>query len=396
VEAATDCRFARIDEERTVDPNGAQRGATERRAVVSVNVAKGQPIDSGLTVDIMGVPVDDVTLEEALALIARFVEIGRRFGTTFQIATVNVDFVVNAQQHPDLKKILRSAELCLADGVPVLWYARLSGTPLRERVAGADLVPALIAQSAQIGTRVLLFGSAPGVAEAARTALRVRFPGAHVEGVSGPMLADVEEMDPAYIALIRQLRPDVICVALGNPKQERWISRFREELGVPVLIGVGGTLDFLVGGRRRAPAWMQRRGLEWLYRSAQEPMRLGRRYARDARIFLPGLLGAFRSRERPLRCTVRHSGVGSIASGVIDARQSELTKRRLWTIVGLARRARRANERLVVITVDESLISQTEQLVADAVDFAAGADPISGAASVRISTMRAETDTCHG
>ncbi len=278
---------------------------------------------------IAGVPVDDVTIEEAVALIDTFVEQGRATGRTFQVATVNVDFVVNALADPEVLGILQRAELCLADGMPILWHAALSRTRLRERVAGADLVPRLVERSRTTGSRVLLFGSAPGVAESAAEHLAGESPGSIVHGLSGPFLTDVRDLDQHWVDEITALRPDIICVALGNPKQERFIEAHRHRLGASVLIGVGGTLDFIVGGRRRAPEIMQRTGLEWVYRAAQEPQRLGRRYAHDLVAFAPHMARALRHR----------AGSGRVAG---DRQGAVADQSVVAQTVAMARDARRA------------------------------------------------------
>ena len=301
---------------------------------------------------VMGVPVEDVTLPEALALIAQFVKIGRRDNRTFQIATINVDFVVNARRDPSVQGLLQDADLCLPDGMPIIWSAALQGTPLRERTTGADLVPALVEATSVSGLRVLLFGSAPGVAEKAAEILSARFPGAIVMGLSGPFMRTAEEMVPAGVDEIRSFSADIICIALGNPKQERWVKTFRDQLGIPVLIGVGGTLDFLVGDRRRAPHQIQRFGLEWVYRALQEPRRLGRRYVRDCIVFGPHFLGValaglLRSKARyPNLVSARASHGASVE---IDCSSLDsLTPRSTASLVGMARHARRAGENVVL------------------------------------------------
>jgi N-acetylglucosaminyldiphosphoundecaprenol N-acetyl-beta-D-mannosaminyltransferase len=238
---------------------------------------------------LFGVPIDDLTMDETVAAIADLVANGRRNGRTHQIATVNVDFLVNALADDVVHQLLQNADVCLADGAPVVWGARAAHMALRERIAGADLVPALAERSAETGWRIHLFGSAPGTAERAAELLITRFPGAHVTGDSGPFIKDAGRVDEGLLASLVEADPDVLCVALGNPKQERFIGAYRDRLGAPVMIGIGGTLDFIVGGRRRAPRWAQRAGLEWVVRAAQEPGRLGRRYAHDARVFFPHL-----------------------------------------------------------------------------------------------------------
>jgi N-acetylglucosaminyldiphosphoundecaprenol N-acetyl-beta-D-mannosaminyltransferase len=238
-----------------------------------------------------GIPVDDVTMDETLDLIEQLVRDGRQHGRTHQISTVNVDFLVNALRDDSVKRLLQRADVCIADGMPVVWGARLAGMPVTERVAGADLLPALVARSVDSGLRIHCFGSAPAVAARALELFQTRYPGASVTTDSGPMMKDVTTVDDAVLAEIAALDPDVLCVALGNPKQERFIAAHRHRLGTPVLIGVGGSLDMLVGDKKRAPKWVQRAGLEWVVRALQEPKRLGKRYAVDAFVFGPKLIG---------------------------------------------------------------------------------------------------------
>jgi N-acetylglucosaminyldiphosphoundecaprenol N-acetyl-beta-D-mannosaminyltransferase len=248
--------------------------------------------------------------------------------------------------------------------MPIVWHAALTGSPLRSRVAGADLVPALVERSCRTGWRVLLFGSAEGVAESAAALLRERSPGAVVHGISGPILADPRRMDDVWIDEIRAFAPDIICVALGNPKQERWIDAHRSRLGAAVLIGVGGTLDFLVGGRRRAPNWMRRAGLEWLFRAAQEPKRLGKRYGHDAVVFGPHLLRAIIGR-------VRGASAGSrLASAVVDEdgvrrislEGREPTANDLAVLCAAGRTAHRSGERVVVTGADRWSASSRSEI----------------------------------
>jgi N-acetylglucosaminyldiphosphoundecaprenol N-acetyl-beta-D-mannosaminyltransferase len=248
---------------------------------------------------ILGTPVDDVTLTESVDLIASMVERGRQLDRTHQVATINVDFVVNAAADEDLRQILQTSDLSIPDGMGIVWGARLLGTPIRERSAGADLVPALAARMAPAGWRLCLFGGAPGVAERAADVLRERVPGVDVVVVPAPNVAADGSMDPSVVDALRAVDADVIGVALGNPKQERWIARHGAAVGAPVCIGIGGTLDFLTGATKRAPAWMQRAGLEWVHRALSEPRRLMGRYAHDLRVFGPALVGQmWRGRRR--------------------------------------------------------------------------------------------------
>lgn len=247
---------------------------------------------------LFGMPFEPVTLEQTLDRIGEMVAAGRREGTTHQVATVNVDFVVNAHAEPDVATILAGADLCFADGTPIVWASRLFGKPLPERVAGADLVPRLIAESATRPWHVHVFGSSPDVARRALERIATEHPDAHVTIDPGPRLDDPTKVPDDVLESICATGADILCVALGNPKQERFIAAHRDQLGIPVLIGVGGSLDMFVGERKRAPGWVQRIGLEWVYRAAQEPARLGPRYLRDIRRFVPLLWREWRTSRR--------------------------------------------------------------------------------------------------
>jgi N-acetylglucosaminyldiphosphoundecaprenol N-acetyl-beta-D-mannosaminyltransferase len=282
---------------------------------------------------LFGIPVADLTMREALDVIGSLVDDGRRLGRSHQIATVNVDFLVNALEHVDLHATLRNAALNLADGAPIVSAAKLLQMPIAERVAGADLVPMLVDRSQQTGWRIHFFGSAPQVADQAAALLHERYPAADFTVDSGPMMSDVTRIDDAVIDSIRDRDPDILCVALGNPKQEHFIRAHRDRLGTPVSIGIGGSLDMLVGHRKRAPLWMQRVGLEWIARAVQEPARLGPRYAHDIRVFFPRLVGEIRSNRKRRSHGVLVVDVGAEAVRVSIAPATAATgdRRRSWT-----------------------------------------------------------------
>lgn len=242
------------------------------------------------TTVVCGVPIDDLTLGETVDRVCELVERGRATGRTHQVATINVDFVVNALADRSLLSMLQHADLAIPDGMPIVWGSRLLGSPLRERVAGVDLVAALAERCASSGYSMYLFGGAVGVAGRAADLLRARHHGLRITADSGPFFTAPQDMDREALERMEDAAPDILCVALGHPKQERWIEAYRRAIGVPVLIGVGGALDFLTGTTRRAPEWMQRGGVEWLHRATREPRRLIRRYARDAVRFGPSLL----------------------------------------------------------------------------------------------------------
>jgi N-acetylglucosaminyldiphosphoundecaprenol N-acetyl-beta-D-mannosaminyltransferase len=224
---------------------------------------------------ILGVRVDDVTYEEALAHIEHWV--ASASGGTHQIATVNVEFIMEARRNPAFRGVLAAASLCVPDGVGVLWAAQRQGRPLRERVAGVDLVERIAARGGERGWRIYFLGAAPGVAERAAMVLAERYPGLQVAGcyAGSPCPEDEDQIVSGVCAA----RPDVLFVAYGAPRQDLWIARNQARTGVPVALGVGGSFDFIAGVARRAPEWVQRAGLEWLHRLGRQPWRLQRQMA---------------------------------------------------------------------------------------------------------------------
>jgi N-acetylglucosaminyldiphosphoundecaprenol N-acetyl-beta-D-mannosaminyltransferase len=230
------------------------------------------------SVAILGVAIDNLTMQEVLdAVEAEIAE-----GGFHQIATANVDFLINSVHDEELRETLVRCDIVLADGMPLVWASRLLGTRLKERVAGADLVPRLAKLSAQHGYRIFLLGASEESSAGTANWMQTNFPGACIAGRYSPNNQPLEEMDQeSILSRIEEAKPDILLVAFGNPKQEKWIAMHRYRLKVPVCIGVGGSFDFLSGKVSRAPLWMQRNALEWLYRTIQEPSRLALRYASD-------------------------------------------------------------------------------------------------------------------
>jgi N-acetylglucosaminyldiphosphoundecaprenol N-acetyl-beta-D-mannosaminyltransferase len=227
---------------------------------------------------ILGVAFDNVTINETLSLIEQMVWSRE----PHFLVTANVDFLVQARRDVELHRILLNAHLVLCDGTPLLWVSRLLGNPLPERVAGADLAPLLIRMAAQKGFRLFILGGRPEVSSKAVANLRAQYPDLIIAGDYSPPFQPLLDMDHEMIArLIREAKPDLLLVSFGCPKAEKWFAMNYRSLGVPVGIGLGATIDFLAGQVKRAPRWMQRTGTEWLFRLAQEPRRLMRRYAND-------------------------------------------------------------------------------------------------------------------
>jgi len=235
-------------------------------------------------VSILGVQVDRVDRAGAVAALERFLADGR----THQVVTVNTDFIRLADGDPEYLTVLNAADLAVADGMPLVWFSRLAGAGLPERVAGIDLVDDCCRLAARTGIPVFLLGGAPGVAAAAGRTLAAGHPGLRIGGIfSPPFEAPTAEGDAQMLRAIDRVGRCVLFVAFGAPRQDKFIRRHRAVIDAPIAIGVGGTLDILAGEIRRAPGWMQRTGLEWAWRLAQEPGRLWRRYlVHDVPFFL--------------------------------------------------------------------------------------------------------------
>jgi N-acetylglucosaminyldiphosphoundecaprenol N-acetyl-beta-D-mannosaminyltransferase len=241
-------------------------------------------------VQLFGARIDALTMRQAVARLMNW--IGERELACRYVVTPNVDHCVLLSESADLRAAYARASLVLADGMPVVWASRLLGKPLPERVTGADLVPELF--TAADPTRPLtafLLGAAPGVAERAATKIEARWPAVKVVGTYSPPLGfEKDEAEcQAIHARVNAVRPDVLVLGFGAPKQEFWIHKHAPRLQAGVALCVGATIDFLAGEKSRAPRWLGRLGLEWAHRVATEPRRLFARYWRDARMF-PGLL----------------------------------------------------------------------------------------------------------
>lgn len=221
-------------------------------------------------VNILGVDVDAVTMAEAVDIVRRAMD--TRAGV--MVATANAEMLMRATHDEELRHILNASALVVPDGAGTVWAARHLGHAMPERVAGYDLAQELLRCAPAEGRRIYFFGSAPGVAEKAKAKAEQLYPGIEIVGVRNGFFSPADNV--AIIAEIRAARPDLLLVALGVPKQEKWIAAHLAELDVPVAIGVGGTLDVMAGVMKRAPYWMQRAKLEWLFRGLMQPKRAGR------------------------------------------------------------------------------------------------------------------------
>ncbi|ACL60453.1 WecB/TagA/CpsF family glycosyltransferase [Methylobacterium nodulans] len=232
---------------------------------------------------VLGVGVSVITLPDAVLALDAFVRAKR----PHYVCITGVHGVIECRKDPRLRAIHAEADLVTPDGVPLVWMSRLLGYGPIGRVYGPDLMREVIRLSPALGYRHFFYGGAPGVAEQLRARLCTAVPGLSVVGIHcPPFRALTPEEDEAIVSEINAAQPDIVWVGLSTPKQEAWMAAHRGRITAPVMVGVGAAFDFLAGTKRQAPRWMQRSGLEWLYRLATEPRRLAGRYGKIVPLFL--------------------------------------------------------------------------------------------------------------
>lgn len=246
------------------------------------------------TTNVLDVHISAINMEDAVAAIERWVV--ERDPNYVCICTVHT--VMECQRDPRLREIVNAAGLRTPDGMPLVWLSRRAGHGHVGRVYGPDLMLELAGRSVETGHRHFFYGGAPGVADDLARSLTQRFPGLNVAGTYTPptLPVGVIESDDT-IQLINVSNADIVWVGMGTPKQDWWVATHRALLGAPVLIAVGAAFDFHTGRVRQAPKWMQKSGLEWLFRLSQDPKRLWERYTLDNVKFLFQLV----SRQRRAR-----------------------------------------------------------------------------------------------
>lgn len=230
-------------------------------------------------VKILGVNVDSVTMAQSVERVEELI-VAKKNSI---VATANAEMLLRATNDDELKNILNAAELVVPDGAGTVWAARHLGYEMPERVAGFDLVQELMKIAPSKGYKFFLFGSAPTIADKAKLKAQELYPNIEIVGTRNGYFTAADE--PEIIAQIKSAKPDILLAALGVPKQEKWLAAHKDELNVPVSIGVGGTFDVMAGVVKRAPKWMQRAKLEWLFRAMLQPSRAGRLIALPKFVF---------------------------------------------------------------------------------------------------------------
>ena len=230
-------------------------------------------------VPFMNTQIDNYTMEEAIDAIDRLICQDKNG----YVVTPNIDHIVKLESDQLLQKVYADADIILTDGKPMIWMSRLYGTPIKEKVSGSDLFPNLCRLAAGKGYRVFLLGAAEGVAAKAALNLQNKFPGLIIAGTYSPPFGfekDEKELQN-ILRIVTEAKPHILIVGLGCPKQEKFIYNYKDELNVPVSLGLGASIDFEAGILKRAPKWMADHGFEWFYRIVQDPKRMAKRYFVD-------------------------------------------------------------------------------------------------------------------
>jgi exopolysaccharide biosynthesis WecB/TagA/CpsF family protein len=205
------------------------------------------------------------------------------------VVTPNLDHIVMIEKDPLFKKVYDNASLVLTDGQLLIWISKFKKKPIKEKVSGSDLFPNVCEMAAKRGYSIFILGAAEGVADKAAKNLIEKYPNLIISGTYSPSYGFEKNAEEVrYIGdLINEKKPDILAVSLGSPKGEKYIYQNKEKLNVPVSMSIGATIDFEAGNVSRAPKWMSKCGLEWLYRTMREPKRLAKRYWNDAKAIIP-------------------------------------------------------------------------------------------------------------
>ncbi len=236
-------------------------------------------------VDIGGVGISDIDLQGTIDLFSKVIREGKKV----RVCVTPVNNVVWASKDPVLRELYNSADLTLCDGVPLIWMAKFLGSSIKGRVTGLDLLPAFAQTCHQEGFTMFLLGAKEGVGEELKRKFEALYPGIKVLGVYSPPFAEKfsKEENEKMISLVNAAKPDILWVSLTAPKQDFWIHEHFDRLDTGIAIGVGGAFEVTAGLIKRSPRWMQKSGLEWLFRFGSEPGRLFQRYFVDAPKIFP-------------------------------------------------------------------------------------------------------------
>ncbi len=232
----------------------------------------------------LNIEVDNLTMNEAIDRVEELI-IKKR---PSYVVTPNVDHIVKLENDKEFQEVYKNADLILTDGMPLIWISKIKGNPIKEKISGSDFFPKLCERAAEKGYSIFLLGAAEGVAAKAAKNLKEKYEGLNIVGTYSPSYGFEKKDDEIkmIIEIINKVKPDILAVGLGAPKQEKFLYKYKNDLNVPISLAIGASIDFEAGNINRAPKWMQNCGLEWFYRLCKEPKRMFKRYiVDDLRIF---------------------------------------------------------------------------------------------------------------
>jgi len=232
------------------------------------------------TVNLLGTEIHVLSMAELIGMCEEYIYKKCRL----LIGVTNVAKLVNCRKSTELRESLIEADVVVADGLPIVWFSRLMGNPLPERIAGIDIMYQLLKLASNHNYRVFFLGAKQQVVQKVVEITQRKYPGVHVVGYRNGYFKESEDKDVAE--QIKKSLADILFVAISSPKKEIFLRKWRDFMDVPVCHGVGGSFDVLAGVTKRAPKWMQKYGLEWLYRLIQEPRRMWKRYLVTNSIFI--------------------------------------------------------------------------------------------------------------
>lgn len=229
-------------------------------------------MSAGNRYPILNTYVNAISLDETVDEVEKIIE----RGVPAQHVVINASKVNLMEADPELASIVNECPLINADGASIVWAAKKMGVPLRERVTGIDLFQRLVELASEKGYRIYLFGAKEEVVTKVKAIFEERYPSIRIAGYRNGYFTDADE--PQIVSDMAASGADMMFVAFSSPKKEYWIHKYIDQIGIPFVMGVGGSFDVVAGVTDRAPTWMQEHGLEWFYRFIQEPERLWKRY----------------------------------------------------------------------------------------------------------------------
>src|SRR3989338_5896886 len=230
-------------------------------------------------INICGINIHNVSFNETLDVIDGLIKARK----PVSVVTPNIDHIIKLHKDEVFRKTYERASLVLPDGMPLLWAAKFLGTPLKDKISGSDLFPRLCELANEKGYKVFFLGGREGAAQKASEIMKAKYANLQVIGAYSPPFGFENDRakNEKIIKMIKEAKPDILFVGLGAPKQEKWIYKYKVQYQVPISIGIGISFEFTAGIIKRAPLWMQKIGLEWLWRLMMEPKRLWKRYLID-------------------------------------------------------------------------------------------------------------------